>query len=126
MIRKTTIVSLVCAVVTWAAQDSVVSRDSLMHKNGLQPINETSLANWKKRSQQHCKKPNLSCGQFNAQFSVICRGTRCCKKRTHEEGVEFTGCDLDINARPASEVTARLMFRFYEIGAICGTRSATR
>jgi len=116
MIRKTTIVSLVCAVVTWAAQDSVVSRDSLMHKNGLQPINETSLAKLEEAVNSSIAKAGISLGgQFNAQFlQSSVEGRAVAKNARTEEGVEFTGCDLDINARPASEVTARLMFRFYE------------
>ncbi len=116
MIRKTMIVSLVFAVVAWAAQDSVHMQDTTKEKHGIRPIDASELNKLEMAVSKAVSKAGISLGgEFNSQFLLsTVEGRAVAKSFRKEEGVEFTGCDLDIDARPASELTAKLMFRFYE------------
>jgi hypothetical protein len=122
MIRKTLLVSLALACAALAAQDSAKTPanapDSAKATCVVRAVdaNASRLDKIEQAVGGALAKAGINLGgEFSSQFLVSGVEGRAVRNNFRkEEGVEFTACDLDIAARPASELQARLMFRFYE------------
>jgi hypothetical protein len=120
MIRKTMITAfvLVCAVwaTTPAAQDSTKVPDTAKAREAIKAVDASRLDGLEQKVRAVIDKAGISFGgEFRSQFlTSAASGNAVAKSFRKQEDVEFTSVDFDVSARPASELQARLIFRFYE------------
>jgi hypothetical protein len=122
MVRKCAIVLCVLALTAWGAQDSVKMQGgdtaavAAKARDGIKPIDESRLDKIEQAVSNALSKAGVNFGgEFRSQFLTSgVEGRAVTKSYRKGEDVEFTSVDFDVSARPASELSARLIFRFYE------------
>lgn len=116
MIRKTLITALVLVCATMAAQDSTKIADTTKARGRVQAVDASRLDKLEHAVQDAVAKAGINfSGEFRSQFlTSAASGNAVVKNFRKQEDVEFTSVDFDVAARPASELQARLIFRFYE------------